>query len=172
MSISVHEASSREVVIKVSAHYGVVAGALLIAFGLLILDHLPVGTDPLKLWVGKFAVAAGVFRLAISRYGTIRLNLDENVVEFRLRWLCGLRKKLKWRLSDIVDVKIEISHYSNSIGISPRRVSLVKEAGDVLPLTSYFDGGQKNHASVVDAIQDVLRAVDQKRKRLRASRDL
>lgn len=157
-------------VIKVSAHYGIIAGVFLIAFGYLIHAYLPEDADPLKLWLGKFAVITGVLRLAISRYGTIRLNPDENIVEFRLQWLCGLSKKTKLRLSDFVDAKVEISHYSSSVGTSPRRVSLVKESGEVLPLTSYFDVARKNNVRIVDAIRELLKVNDGRLKRFRAAR--
>lgn len=156
MGVSLQGASSREVVVEVSAYGGLIAGALLVVVGSLLLIYLPEEAASVNVWIAWFMMVAGIFRLAISRYGTVRLSLDENVVEFEVRRVFGPGQRQLLSLDGFVDARVEESHFRSRTGRSPLRVSLVRQTGDAVPLTSYFDGGNRNAADVAAAIRTLL----------------
>lgn len=164
MGVSIQKESEREVIVKVSAALGWFLGAVFFLAGLIPIGIVLTGNGPMQLWLfGAIFTLVGLGLGLLSRYGTIRLSVDEDRVEFRLQALVGMKKNLNLPLDQFVDAKIETSYSSK--GSNTHRVALVKEFGKPVPLTTaYSSGGHKNNERVVQAIRNLLKVAEKRRE--------
>lgn len=109
-------------------------------------------------------VVSGLSVLLLSRYGTIRLSVDDDKVQFRLRNLLGMKKELEVPLDEIAEARVERTRSSDSKSYS-YRVTLFKKDGGKVPLTvSYSSGSHGSNQFVVDTIDELLKTAEKRRE--------
>lgn len=165
MKVSVQSASDREVVVKVSATLGWFVGVVFLLAGSAPIVFEFTGRGHVSgIVIGAFLMLFGLLTGLLSRYGTIRLSVDDDQVQFRLRNLLGMEKVFDSPLGEIVDAKLESYLSGGRNQTATHRVVLVKNGGKRLPLTfSSSSVGQMDNRHVVEAIQNLLKEADKRR---------
>lgn len=118
---------------------------------------------------GGFAGLVGFVHLFLVSFGTIRLSVREDVIEYQTRTLLGSGRELPLQLSDFQSATVERS--TGQYGRPIYRVALVDHGGQNRPLTDDYTGRAGPKERAAQAIRMLIaRQVAERRREERGER--